>query len=227
VLLVEDNPDDAALSQRLKMNFWGMVHPESRNSIIEKLIRRVDQDHVTSRYELRILTKQRSTRWLGVTIGTLQPEAELIYAAVFGKAADEFVFTHEDGAQIKDFRWAWWRLCVRAGLGTLSCPQCSKAVSGDSERRCHECHIPVRYSGTIFHDLRRSAVRNMVRSGVPRSVAMRISGHETESVFERYNIGSDADLADAAKRIEEARTTALSSHQTRTKENQSQQTLAN
>jgi PAS domain S-box-containing protein len=58
-----------------KMNFWGMVDPESRNSITEKLIRRVDQDHVASRYELRILTKQRSARWLDVTIGTFQPEA--------------------------------------------------------------------------------------------------------------------------------------------------------
>jgi PAS domain S-box-containing protein len=57
-----------------KMNFWGMVDPESRNLITEKLIRRADQDHVTSRYELRILTKQRSARWLDVTIGTVQPE---------------------------------------------------------------------------------------------------------------------------------------------------------
>jgi integrase len=60
--------------------------------------------------------------------------------------------------------------------------------------------------GSVFlHDFRRSAIRNMIRAGVSEKTAMQISGHATRSVFDRYDIGSDADLADAADRIENRR----------------------
>lgn len=83
-----------------------------------------------------------------------------------------WVFPRDDGRQLGDFRKAWSTACKKAGV-----------------------------PGRLVHDLRRSAVRNLERAGVPRSWATKLTGHRTEAVYRRYAIVSEADLSDAVKRL--------------------------
>jgi integrase len=133
-----------------------------------------------------------------------KPVHELLMQCIQGKGPDDYVFTRNDGRPVRDFRGTWAKICCAAGLGTLVCPKCEQLTD---EGHCKACsrkwkRNDLKYDGLLFHDLRRTAVRNMVRAGVPERVAMTISGHKTRSVFDRYHIVSRSDIADAARKVE-------------------------
>jgi integrase len=97
---------------------------------------------------------------------------ELIRQCIVGKKPTDHVFSRPDGSPVKDFRKSWAVATEAAG-----CPD------------------------LLFHDLRRSAVRNLANSGADRAIAMSITGHKTEAIFNRYRIKTVEDKAKVMERL--------------------------
>lgn len=87
-----------------------------------------------------------------------------------------WVFCRDDGAPVGDFKKAWTTARKRAGV-----------------------------PGRLFHDFRRTAVRNLIRAGIPETVSMKLTGHRTRSVFQRYAIVEEGMLREAGERLAAAR----------------------
>lgn len=86
-----------------------------------------------------------------------------------------------------NLRKEWYKACVAAGFGTLT------KIEGKDD--------PV-YTGLNIHDLRRSAIKNLMKAGVKEKVAMAISGHKTREVFDRYHIVDTEDVVEAMRRVQ-------------------------
>ncbi len=114
---------------------------------------------------------------------------------------------HREGNRIIDFRSAWETSLRKIGIKPAFKCKCGKVTElpegmEPENLKCHACGSEnLKKHDRLWHDLRRTAVRNMVRAGVNEKIAMRISGHKTRSIFDRYNIVNEQDLENAAESI--------------------------
>ena len=140
-----------------------------------------DVDRVAGEVRLRT-SKNGEGRILPLAIGELCEVVERRWTAREYESRNgvstlsEFVF-HRGGRPIVDFKRSWATACNRA-----------------------------RVPGRLFHDLRRTAVRDLIRGGVSQAVAMAITGHKTDAIFRRYNITSVEDKREALERLAAYRT---------------------
>lgn len=134
-----------------------------------------------------------------------QETLALLAECVRGKEPNDFILTRQDGSKVAQPRKGWYDLCCRAGFGKMLIEKLP-----DGKTSTH-------YEGLQMHDMRRSAARRLLRSGVSEKVCMTIAGWRTRSVFDRYNLSNERDLELAAKLIEVGRQAPVSDEENRHK----------
>ncbi len=136
------------------------------------------------------LTIDPSKNGEGRKVKLTQETLALLAECVRGKELEDFMLTRQDSSRVAQPRKDWYSLCCRCGLGKMLT---EKRTDGKTSTH---------YEGLQMHDLRRSAVRRLVRCGLSEKICMAISGHKTRSVFDRYNITDERDLEQAARQME-------------------------
>jgi integrase len=178
---VKDAEYEALARETAGIGLWlrtmfelGYTYGWRKSELLGMRVDQVDLSERTIRLEAGE-TKNDQARQVEMTVKVYG----LLNACCAGKSAEDLVFTrtarngHKRVSNIVDIRNAWKDATAAAG-----CPD------------------------LLFHDLRRTAIRNMRRHGISEKVAMTISGHKTRSVFERYNIVDRADMHEAVGKLE-------------------------
>ncbi len=107
---------------------------------------------------------------------------------------------NRNGDPIRHFRRSWISACIKAGLGREVREPDTKDAAGNVVKRGR---VLERVALRIPHDYRRSAARNLSRAGVPERVIMSLCGWKTRSVFDRYRIVAERELAEGLARLAE------------------------
>ena len=135
-------------------------------------------------------TKNRERRMFPIT-GRLREilETQLAKSESMQRVTGKIIpwLFHRDGKPIKTFRRSWISACVNAGFGHVIKNTKGKVIKKVADR--------------IPHDFRRTPVRNLERAGVPRSAAMKLVGHKTESIYRRYAIADESMLQEAGEKL--------------------------
>ena len=108
----------------------------------------------------------------GRVIPIAGPLKDLIHDTMWGREDCPWVFHDPEHNKIRDFRKAWTTACKKAGL-----------------------------EGRLFHDLRRTAIRNMIEAQIDREIAKKITGHKTDSMFTRYQIVDKRQMQTALEKL--------------------------
>lgn len=104
-----------------------------------------------------------------------------------------------------DTRGEWHGVCVRLGIGSYRCRECGATFSGKLRpAECTHRQRDLSYQGPLLRHTRHTAIRNMDEAGITRDRAKAITGHKTDSVYSRYNIGKEGDVERARLALEAA-----------------------